>query len=576
MFKKFTLIAVLVFGMVIQIFSQTIVGTDPENKNVVLEEFTGIHCGYCPEGHAIAQAIYDAHPDDVVLINIHQGGYASPGSGEPDFRTPWGDAIAGQSGLVGYPAGTVNRHLFPGWEQGSGTAMSRGQWNSAANQIMGEASYLNVGAIATINASTRELSVDVEVYYTGDSPSSSNFLNVAILQNNIYGPQTGGGAGNNYQHMHMLRHLVTGQWGVEISETTEGSLYSTTLTYTIPADYTGVEVVLEDLDIVAFVTESHQEIVSGIKAVFAASSENDISVNEVLFPGEQACDGEIIPRIVIQNNGSEPVTSLEIEYSVNGENNSIYTWTGDLHYPSEETIVLPAINYDGVANNTLEIVLGDPNSNEDEHPENNVIEKQFETAAETSTDVRMQLYVGTSMAYQISWELYNGIGELMAGGSGYSNGTLVEETFTIDATDCLDFYLYDSGENGFIGGGYLKLYDGADIFAYVSDELTDMVNITFHASTGVGIDELNENAINVFPNPSNINTNISYTLNKESEVQISVFSISGALVFESPISKQKAGNQKYEINTSSLEEGIYFVALKINESSITKKLTVIK
>jgi len=50
--------------------AQTIVGTDPENKNVVLEEFTGIHCSWCPTGHALAQGIQDAHPDDVALINI--------------------------------------------------------------------------------------------------------------------------------------------------------------------------------------------------------------------------------------------------------------------------------------------------------------------------------------------------------------------------------------------------------------------------------------------------------------------------------------------------------------------------
>ena len=44
-----------------QLSAQTIVGTDPENKNVVLEEFTGIHCVFCPQGHAIAQAIKDAN-----------------------------------------------------------------------------------------------------------------------------------------------------------------------------------------------------------------------------------------------------------------------------------------------------------------------------------------------------------------------------------------------------------------------------------------------------------------------------------------------------------------------------------
>src|SRR5690554_6885345 len=78
-------------------YGQTIVSTSPENKNVVLEEFTGIHCVYCPQGHAIAKAIQDAHPDDVSLINIHQGSFATPGPNEPDFRTPYGNAIVGQS-----------------------------------------------------------------------------------------------------------------------------------------------------------------------------------------------------------------------------------------------------------------------------------------------------------------------------------------------------------------------------------------------------------------------------------------------------------------------------------------------
>jgi len=32
-------------------FSQTIVSTDLQNKKVIFEEYTGIHCTYCPDGH---------------------------------------------------------------------------------------------------------------------------------------------------------------------------------------------------------------------------------------------------------------------------------------------------------------------------------------------------------------------------------------------------------------------------------------------------------------------------------------------------------------------------------------------
>ena len=58
--------------------AQTFVNTTPENKNVLLEEFTGISCGYCPDGHLIASQIHDANPNDVAIINIHAGGFANP------------------------------------------------------------------------------------------------------------------------------------------------------------------------------------------------------------------------------------------------------------------------------------------------------------------------------------------------------------------------------------------------------------------------------------------------------------------------------------------------------------------
>src|SRR5690625_98554 len=114
------------------LFAQNLVSTTPQNKKVVLEEFTGINCVFCPDGHRIAQAIKDQNPDDVILVNVHVGNFANPGNGQPDFRTSFGTALANQSGLTGYPSGTINRHVF----SGSTTALGRGQWTGAANQIL--------------------------------------------------------------------------------------------------------------------------------------------------------------------------------------------------------------------------------------------------------------------------------------------------------------------------------------------------------------------------------------------------------------------------------------------------------
>jgi hypothetical protein len=193
------------------------------------------------------------------VIAIHQGSFATPGAGEPDFRTPFGDALAGQTALTGYPSGTVNRHVF----SGGATALGRGDWTASSAVIMQQPSPVNVGVESSFNATTRELTVNVELYYTANSATPTNYINVALIQNHIFGPQTGGGAGNNYEHMEMLRYLITGQWGDPISTTTQGSLVEKTYTYTIPADYLGVPCVVENCEVVAFVAEGHQEILSG-------------------------------------------------------------------------------------------------------------------------------------------------------------------------------------------------------------------------------------------------------------------------------------------------------------------------
>lgn len=260
--------------------AQTLTTTKPLNKNAVLEEYTGIHCVYCPEGHAIAASILENNPGRVSVIAVHQGSFATPSAGEPDYRTPFGDPLAAQTGLTGYPSGTVNRHVF----SGSTTALNRGDWTNSTNLILQQGSPVNVGIQTSYVPASRQLTVHVELYYTANSATPSNFINVALIQSHIFGPQTGGGAGNNYEHMHMLRYLITGQWGDVVNTTTQGTLVERDYVYTIPDAYNSVPCVVEDCDVVVFVAQTHQEIISGdvVKAIDGTN----------LYVGDFTTDGE--------------------------------------------------------------------------------------------------------------------------------------------------------------------------------------------------------------------------------------------------------------------------------------------
>mgnify|MGYP001317457731 FL=1 len=44
------------------------VPTTVQKKNILLEEFTGIHCGNCPDGHAIANTLATFHPENAMRM----------------------------------------------------------------------------------------------------------------------------------------------------------------------------------------------------------------------------------------------------------------------------------------------------------------------------------------------------------------------------------------------------------------------------------------------------------------------------------------------------------------------------
>ena len=127
--------------------------------------YTGVQCTWCPDGHRMANELKATNPDRICLINIHQGSFAAN-----TYTTQFGNALANQTGLEGYPSGTINRHVF----SGSNTALNRGDWASCASQILNMSSPVNIAADGTLDMSTRTLNIRVQLYYTGSQTVTSN------------------------------------------------------------------------------------------------------------------------------------------------------------------------------------------------------------------------------------------------------------------------------------------------------------------------------------------------------------------------------------------------------------------
>ena len=561
----------LLFFTAFSSHAQTIVSTTPQNKKVILEEFTGVNCQYCPSGHAIANTIKNANPADVFLINIHVGGFSTPTAGQPDFRTPFGTAIANQSGLTGYPAATVNRVAYTGLSQNgaTGTAMSRNNWTNASNQTRNQSSYVNVATTASINVNTRLLTVFVEAYYTGNSPVSSNRLNVALLQNNTLGPQTSGGLGDNYPHQHRLIHMLTGQWGDTYTTTTAGTLITRTYTYTIPAAYNSIPAELGNFEIVAFVAESQQKIISGNGAVptYTGLATNDAKIKEVIEIAEQ-CVTSLQPKVEIQNNGQNNLTSLPITYDINGGTPQVFNWTGNLSSLAKTTVTLPSITYSLQANNNLNVSIP-----ADDNATNNSGAITFVKAPETTTSNLTIKITLDQYGSETSWSLKNSAGATVASSPAYSDSAAVGEYPQPDINitvpnDCYTFTILDSYGDGIFGaygfGSYTILSNGVAISGVEGGEFGSTDARSFGVANPLNTSEFNRNSISIFPNPSNG----IITINTENTLNLTISDITGKVVF----SKNNVTNNE-TINLSNLQTGVY-LAKMVTETGVeeTKKI----
>ena len=367
--------------------AQTFVSTSPENKKALVEKYTGINCSYCPCGDVIIYGAVENNPENIIVIKIHEGGYAVPGSGQPDFRTAFGSALSSQAMNSGNPAVSVNRHFFQNYTSNGGTAIGGCYSNAtgvamqspptyAIDEILVEPAYLNVAAQAEINYSSNILTINTEVYYTDDSPTSTNYLNIALVQDNTAAYQAGSSlaaGGSNYLHNDRLVHFITGQWGEEINPTGQGSLIQTTHSYNIPENYNGIPVVLDDLKVVVFVSESTEEIINVNRAEMDYNTLGyDLSVDSIDSPvlAGNLSENENI-TVSISNNGDNNISNFEISYSVDGTSISTESYTETIL--SAETVQFTfGATYDfsevGDYNLTISVSLS-----EDENESNNTI-----------------------------------------------------------------------------------------------------------------------------------------------------------------------------------------------------------
>ena len=473
--KKFTFALMALLALTFSVKAQQYVSTEPANRNVILEEFTGRGCGYCTDGHRIANELMASNPGRLWAINIHAGGYAQ--TSYPNMITQDGNTIHGGFQISGYPTGVVNRTTAAG--------QSRSAWAGIANQQLNQASECNVAGMAIVNPQTRMATITVEVYYTGNSNVDHNYLTVAMLQDSILGSQADYGNYNpgqwlngQYVHMHILRDVITeSAWGESISPTTQGTLITRTYEYEIPeiiGSPNGVEVDIDNIFFLAWVSEQQQgqatrPILTGCHLDMVQGSDEPIypMIRNVSQAGGATCTHTKTIDINVQNGGTETLTSMTLVAEVEGETYTL-NWEGNLAQYAIEKMEIPVEVSFGTHPITVEITEanGQP-FNTQVSGSVNCLEWQSIEIEGDEEELRLEL-MQDKFGNHITWEFTTPDGTVLASGGPYTmlaagTGTQLHiENVTVPANECVKFTIHDQMGNGICcmyGHGYYIVKD---------------------------------------------------------------------------------------------------------------------
>lgn len=434
------------------------VETLPGQRNALIEEFTGIQCPNCPQGHEDAARIMALNPGKVYSVAIHAGYFSDPRHGQPDYKTEEGIEIHDHFGVSSYPSGMVNRQDHERY----GQVQWRADWSGACRDVMAMVSPVNLWSACSYDAATKNLKVNIEGYITADMTDPR--LNVFLLQSEIIGPQSGGNMGEEYHHRHMLRAtLGTGSFGEALTVKTAGNYFSKEINYSLPDAINEVAVDVRNIEVLVFVTDGQEDVsqvtschpdVSDMEPVFVADfreSPLGIMKNYALNYLE----------VLLFNHGNEVITSADFDVMLNKEKKML-TWNGNLPAHSAQLI---KVSLDGVWENAL-----DCDDNDYAIRMMKANGKDVETSSIRGTFGKVFTYP-TKMKIQIKTDMYAGDntyriidrdGNVVKEFGPYENGKVetYEEELTLEEGKIYGLEVYDKVGDGIKSPlGSVKLYD---------------------------------------------------------------------------------------------------------------------
>jgi len=206
-------------------------------KNVLIEEFTGVRCVNCPEGSAEIENLKVLYKN-LIAVSIHAGTFAKPYPNQDDYSIQDGKDILNYLGEpIGYPAAVIDRKVFP--DNNGDIQTGRNQWAGYISDESKLTPKVSISISKNYNEANRNLEISTNII-PAENISDKLALTIMITEDSIIGKQllpSPTGLKEDYVHKHMLRDVVTNSIGDPINEiTTKGNVIQKKYSIVLPAN----------------------------------------------------------------------------------------------------------------------------------------------------------------------------------------------------------------------------------------------------------------------------------------------------------------------------------------------------
>jgi hypothetical protein len=286
------------------------------------------------------------------------------------------------------------------------------------------------------------------------------------------------------------------------------------------------------------------------------------------------------PIVEIENKGTNTLTSIQINYTIDNLLVQTYTWTGILNTGETTVVTMPTVNSTSGVHNFLS-TIGLINGIADQNVLNNSKNKNFETApsyGNNNYEFKLQLDLYPE---EISWNLKNSSGVILYSGGNYpalvldgpdlpALPALIVQNWILPNDNCYTFTINDSFGDGLLFEGDVEI-DG--YYSITSADGSTIVDTNDGFSGEQKIKNFNINSLStidlnplysifVYPNPTKSIMTIALSDKSNLPDYFEIKNILGQQV----IKKLTKTSDDLTFDTSKLTSGVYFITI-VQENS---------